>query len=337
MMDRFTKWPECVALRSATAPVVARAFLSAIVTRHGVPMEVASDRGAQFTSAVFSELEKLLGMKQKLSCAYCPQTQGLVERWNRTMVEMLRQFVATDQKDWCQYLDLVMMAYRTSVHSSTGNTPFELEHGRQARLPTHLLLPDVTVYHESENEFISSLRTNVKRAYDLAREANTTAGQVQKKYYDRRINPQNLQIGDHVYLLRPTPRVGLTPKLQPKYKGPYLLTIVLGEDALIQPLPPGKGKPMWVHMNHLRKCVPRDRAEFGWEAADEEDLADAQSEEREEREEQDCSDGESMRATAGRDDTQQLSDGEESELDDVAEEDWDDYEPVQRYNLRPRN
>lgn len=88
MMNRFTKWPECMALRSVKATVVARAFLM-IVTRNGIPLVVSSDHGAHFTSNGFKDLSNMIGMKQKLSTAYRLQTQALVEKVNRMLIQRL--------------------------------------------------------------------------------------------------------------------------------------------------------------------------------------------------------------------------------------------------------
>jgi len=181
------------------------------------------------------------------------------------MVEMLRQYVQTNQTDWCSYLDLVMMAYRTSVHSSTGYTPFELNHGRQARLPTHLLAPDNGPVFQTEQDFVKQVQEKLMSAYDAARETNWRSTIRQKKYHDRTINPSSLEVGEKVYLLRPTPVQGLSPKLQPKFKGPFQLNVILGPNGLIGPSPPNRGKNVWVHLNHLRRMAPRKIPEFQWE------------------------------------------------------------------------
>ena len=158
MMDRFTKWPECIALRAPTAVNVAKALVSQVMTGHGVPVHLQSDRGALFTSQIFAKISRIMGMRQKLSSAYTPQTQGLIKRWNGTMVQLLKQYVATDQKDWDQYVDL-MFAYRTSSHSSAGLTPFQLIYGREAKLPIHLLTADIgPTDHDGEAGYVGSLR-----------------------------------------------------------------------------------------------------------------------------------------------------------------------------------
>jgi hypothetical protein len=296
--------------------MVARAFLSNIITRHGIPLEVSSDRGAQFTSAIFTELAKLMGMKQILSTAYRPQTQGLVERYNRTLTEMLRQFVAADQKDWCTYLELVVFAYRTSIHSSTGHTPFELMYGRQARLPSHLLLPDVTIIPESQNDYVDTLHERLKTAFTHAAAANTKASHTQKEHYDKAASStMHLQAGDSVYLQRPSPQAGLTPKLQPKYKGPYNLLVILGKDGLIRLPPPSKAQAVWVHLDHLKKAETRGREEFNYDEA----LAEG--------------------STSG--EPEELLPAEKEAEEEILDEDivWDDEVeegPEPRYNFRPR-
>ena len=332
MMDRFSKWPECVALRNVTAATVAKAFLATVVTRHGVPLYCQSDRGAQFTSNMFAELSKMLGMKQKLSCSYRPQTHGLVERWNKTMAQMLRQFTATNQKDWCLYLDLVAWAYRTSKHSSTRLTPFQVLHGREARLPTHLLSPVEEELYSSDVEYVDQLQQKLKDIFDLVRENNSKASAQQKKYHDRRVNPSNLQPGDTVFLMRPHPKVGISPKLQPRFQGPYALLLILGHNGLVS----ARGKSFWVHLNHLKLVHVRRREPFDYEGAVEEEAGRESTE----QEDLDMTDSEEM--------TRDLVPGEEAttghdadlrgdqEAEDSSEEESQLEGGRSRYNLRSR-
>ena len=321
MMDKFTK------KRTATASTVARQFLSLIVIRHGIPFIVQSDRRRQFTSQVFAELSRLLEVKQNLSCSYCPESNGLVERWNRTMAGMLRQYVSKNQQDWCQYFNMVMMAYCTSLHSSTGYTPFELQHGQQARLPTHLLAPNVDRAYTSETEFVNALHNKLMRAYDAAREANWQFTLTQKKYHDRSTNPLSLKIGGIVYLLRPDPKLGLSPKLQPKFKGPYQLNAILEVNGLVGPAPPNRGRSMWVHLNHLRQKVPREIDEYPWN--EEEFVAGDQEAAAKE-----------ANMTTQEDTSTTHSDPDESpkneETSKIEEDDKREDQPRHNYNLRSR-
>ena len=103
------------------------------------------------------------------------------------MIQMLRQYEATDQKDWDLYLDLVLFAYRTSNHSSTGFTPFQLGYGREAMLPTHLLTHDQEpATHDGETGYVEELRHQLKKIYDAARDTNWRSSTIQKLQQDRK-------------------------------------------------------------------------------------------------------------------------------------------------------
>lgn len=257
-MDRFTKWPECCAMRNIRAETVARAFVALIVTRHGVPIECQSDQGTQFTSALFKEVGNILGMKDTYSAAYHPQAQGLVERFNSTLCTLLKAFVAKNQKDWCQYLDLVLFAYRTSVHSSTGFSPFELVYGRAPRLPMHSICPPGDDRHyETVFEYVDELRTGLQVAFQQTTAANQAAAAQQKAHYDKKARIHDYCVGDTVFINRADHAEGLTPKLQPNWMGPYIVCLVMGDELLVQP-EGRRGKTIWVHKNQSKPYRKRE-------------------------------------------------------------------------------
>ena len=139
--DYLTKWPEAFAVTKQDTLTIARLLIERIVPCHGVPLKLLSDRGGCF----LSELIRLLGVEKINTTAYHPQTDGLVERMNRTLVDMLSKVAHKDPKTWDNYLQYVLFAYRTSPHDSTQQTPFRLLYGREAVLPTdEVLLPDAT-------------------------------------------------------------------------------------------------------------------------------------------------------------------------------------------------
>ena len=106
-----------------------------------------------------------------------------------------------------------MVAYRTSSHSSTFFTPFQLVYECEDKLPTQLLTPDIgPTDHDGETGYVESLRQNLRKMY----EANRRASATQKLQHDKHINPANLQSGEKVFLKRPTARPGLTPKADTK-------------------------------------------------------------------------------------------------------------------------
>ena len=139
-MDYLTKWPEVFPVSDQSAATVARLLVEEIVSRHGVPTEVLSDRGRAFLSGLMKEIERLLGFHELNTSAYHPQTDGLVEGFNRTLTTMLAKTVEKGGKNWDRRLPFVLFAYRASQQQSTQESPFYLLYGRDPRLPIDSLL-----------------------------------------------------------------------------------------------------------------------------------------------------------------------------------------------------
>ena len=132
-----------VATSDQTALTIAKLFVEQIVCRHGVPAQLLSDCGAAFLSHLLTEICKLLGVEKLNTTAYHPQTDGLVERFNRTLTDMLAKKVEQSEKNWDNHLPFVLFAYRASLQESTGESPFYLLYGRDPRLPTTLGLDNL--------------------------------------------------------------------------------------------------------------------------------------------------------------------------------------------------
>ncbi|ROT68742.1 hypothetical protein C7M84_013108 [Penaeus vannamei] len=99
-MDYFTKWPEAYALPDHEAETVAEALVNNFITRFGVPCELHSDQGREFESVVFQECCRLLGIKKTRTTALRPQSDGLVERFNRTLIHEVAKYCSSYQRDW---------------------------------------------------------------------------------------------------------------------------------------------------------------------------------------------------------------------------------------------
>jgi hypothetical protein len=136
----FSKWPEAAALPSIEAPRIARAFYDLIITRHGAPRQLLSDHGSNFMGKLMKELLKILNIEKLSTTSYHPQTDGLVERMNGTLTQSLTMYANSNQDNWDNFLQSILFAYRTSVSAATGETPFMLIHGREARLPLDVAL-----------------------------------------------------------------------------------------------------------------------------------------------------------------------------------------------------
>ena len=118
--DYFTKWTEAFSIHDQEAITVAEILVKEVVSRYGVPLVLHSDQGRNFESNVFAEMCRLLGIQKTRTTALHPQSDDMVERFNRTLEAQLAKFVSEHQRDWDHHLQLLMMAYRTSVHDTTG-------------------------------------------------------------------------------------------------------------------------------------------------------------------------------------------------------------------------
>ena len=143
--EYLTKWPEARAIPNAKAFSVVPFFYEDIICRHGCPKELLTDRGSHFVNEMLDSLCQNLGTKHRLSTAYHPQTNGLVERFNRTLCEALAKYANSHKDDWDLYLSSVLFAYRTKRHNTTRHEPFYLMYGRNAILPIEFAIETVQV------------------------------------------------------------------------------------------------------------------------------------------------------------------------------------------------
>jgi hypothetical protein len=135
MQDALTKWVELVPLRDKTAATVAQAITEYITLRHGSIDHLVTDKGSEFRNFTMQELNFITRTRHHMSTTANPQA-NLVERLNGVLKDMLAMFVHQNQADWDIYIPVVAHAYRTTVNTVTGYSPFRMLYGREARLPT---------------------------------------------------------------------------------------------------------------------------------------------------------------------------------------------------------
>ena len=185
--DYFTKWPEAFAVLNQEATTVANLLVREFVSRYGVPLEIHSDQGRNFGSAVFSEMCPLLGMEKTRTTPYHPQSDGMVERLNRTLEAQLSIFVDDHQTDWDVYLPMLMMAYRTAVQESTRCSPARLMLGRELKLPIDLLYGrPIEERPNGITPYAKDLLKTLEDIHDFARKWLELASDRMKSYYDNK-------------------------------------------------------------------------------------------------------------------------------------------------------
>ena len=134
IVDRLTKSAHFLPVKTTNSVAqYAQLYIKHVVSLHGVPVSIVSDRGTQFTSRFWQKLQEAMGTQLDFSTAYHPQTDGQTERTIQTLEDMLRMCVLDLKQDWDQYLPLVEFAYNNSYHSSIGMPPYEALYGKKCR------------------------------------------------------------------------------------------------------------------------------------------------------------------------------------------------------------
>ncbi|KAF7643479.1 hypothetical protein LDENG_00238730, partial [Lucifuga dentata] len=256
----FTKWVECLPAPNDTAQTTAYLLVNHVFSRFGLPARVNSDRGTHFTAEVMKELWQLLGVKAQFHISHHPMASGQVERTNRTVVNMLKKYVATNHKDWDVKLPLVLMAIRATPQESTGVSPFEMMTGRKMTLPLHLVYQPgggtlATAY--TAQQYMADLHAHLKNTFAFAQKHLEKSVEGRKAYYDQKASQDELQVGDKVWyyiFTQPNAKVNqgrITRKLLPRWSGPYVIVDKLSPVAYRIKVTQGQKTPTlkWVHRN----------------------------------------------------------------------------------------
>lgn len=222
-MDYFTKWPEAYPLPDHEAATVASVLVSEYFARFGVPEELHSDQGREFEVAVFTECCSLLGLRKTRTTPLRPQSDGMVERLNRTMVQDLAKYCGEAQDDWDVRLPMFLMAYRSAEHEATSFTPARLMLGREIRLPVDLVMgrPPGEEMPTTTTEYAVELRKRMEDVHREVRGQLKFAGEAMRRHYDRDVRAVTFKAGDRVWLYNPKRQKGKSPKLMSPWEGPY--------------------------------------------------------------------------------------------------------------------
>ena len=177
-IDHFSKWVEAKAIPAPTAKHTARFIVSHILANHGCPHTILTDNGTNFTSDLLVELNTVMGIKDAKSTPYHLKTNGSVERVNGTLKTILKKLMLDSGSSWDTLVPLALMAYRVTVHTATGCSPFQMVYGRQPALPgllatyqpDHAILPD-----EHLKTLTKGLITLHQEAYNYMRKVRGAA------------------------------------------------------------------------------------------------------------------------------------------------------------------
>ena len=159
IIDRYTRWPEVIPMADATAASCARALLSQHIAQFGVPTDITSDRGPQFTSNLWTALSTLLGAQLHRTTAYHPQANGIVERFHRQLKAALRARLIGPA--WMDELPLVLLGLRSAPKEDLGCAPSELVYGTTIRLPGEFFQATTSAAEPEVSDLLTRLRTTM--------------------------------------------------------------------------------------------------------------------------------------------------------------------------------
>lgn len=230
IIDRSTRWVEVLPLSSTTATACADALVAGWISRFGVPAVMTTDRGVQFTSAVWAVLCKRLGIQHVTTTSYHPQSNGIVERFHRQLKDSLRARLALT--DWPSHLPWVLLGLRAAPKEDHNVSAAEMLYGSPIALPGELI-------EEKEppaTTFLENLRRPIPSSLPTRPLTQTASGL-----------PKNLAAAEFVFVRRGATTSPLAPVYEGPYKvvarGPKVFTLELG------------GRQEKVSVDRLKPCL----------------------------------------------------------------------------------
>ncbi len=253
MIDHFTKFAQALPYQACDAKETCRLIVDGWVTLYGAPLAIQSDNGSQFTAELTAELMKCLDILQVHSTPYHPQTNGLVERQNRTLILLLRTICSRQQDDWDTLLNHAVAAYNSTRHSTTGFSPFMLWYGREKRTPMMLLFPKQEKGFNSCKEYLQRLCRRSAKIRQIARVTSREAQIRQKRNFDKN--------AVHLHPYKPDEKVLVNVKVIPRGGVGKLLRAWRGPYTVKEARQQGRwyilDNGMITHYERLKPYVPR--------------------------------------------------------------------------------
>ncbi len=215
MVDMFSSYVMLAPIKEKTARAVAHAVVTKLICEHSTPRVLLSDNGAEFRNSVLQETCSQFGITQAFTVAYHPASNGIVERTNRKILDVLRPIVGSLLEAWEDWLPQVAATINAMVCESTGQFLHFVVFGVEKRLPHDLLSSRQPPVYDVENYAKIQLNTFANIHQEVtAKLIQTSEDRTAKQH--RTANPASFQVGDTVMSLAPERH----SKLSPKFNGP---------------------------------------------------------------------------------------------------------------------
>ena len=254
MVDQFTKWIEIQALPHQGAELIAETALNEFFSRMGCPLQIHTDQGRNFDGQLIRRLCELMQITKTRTTPYRPSSNGQCERYNRTILFMIRAFKEKNT-EWDIYLQQIAGAIRSTVNDSTGYTPNMLMLGREAMQPIDLMIENVNDDDINPADFVKNMSAQMKDIHHLVRMKLKAKQARQKRDYDVKSFVRTYEEGDLIYKVDDSTEIGVSKKLRSPWVGPYLITKVLSPELY---LVRGRKSKDVLHHDKLMKCEDRE-------------------------------------------------------------------------------
>ena len=262
--DHFTRWPIAIAIPNKKASTVAKALYEHLITEHGTPRKILTDQGKEFVNEAVDLLCNKWGIKKVTTGGYNPQANGACERFHRWMNAAMTQLYDRKNPDWDQYLPAISFAYRVSQNDATGHSPFFLNRGREATLPSDVAFsPEQDEKGDSQN-YVEIMTRRLREAFDLARRKQHISFTDNANRQPDRIKP-NFKKGDLVMIYSKTAKearleiAGDKRSVPTKWRNPWTGPAVFEEELSNTSCQVYlEGKSMEINYNRIYRFKPWD-------------------------------------------------------------------------------
>ncbi|KAL6461004.1 hypothetical protein MHYP_G00309700 [Metynnis hypsauchen] len=259
VVDHFTRFAQAYATTSKSAKTVADKIFGDYALKFGFPMRIHHDQGGEFENQLFAQLKRNCGVVCSRTTPYHPQGNGQVERFNRTLLQMLKTLTEREKANWKDSLNKLVYAYNCTRSEVTGFSPFFLLYGRPPRLPIDLLfrLTPESGTHDHQ-EYMRRWKSAMQEAYEVARENARKSAERGKRNHDKKVRGSVLQEGDRVLVRNMTPRGG-TGKLRNHWEERiHKVVRQVTKDVPVYEVVPEQGKGRESRILHRNLLLPCD-------------------------------------------------------------------------------